>query len=281
MEDLRVPHVLLRLLLLLLFLSLQPPIDLSSSRPTLAKMKSFTLLTALLLSGSSSTNAALSKVSNLGPPIPLPPPLVDPDFEANAQITKRDATAVPTTGTGVFQQLIDHNDPSKGTFNQSYWWSSEFWSGPGAPVVFFTPGESAAAAYTGYLKNTTITGLFAEAIGGAVVLLEHRYWGDSSPYDVLTTENLKYLTLEQSIKDTTYFAREVRFPFDLNGTSAAPGAPWVAAGGSYSGALTAWTEAVDPGTYWAYYATSAVVETVFDFVSTHSSFCGDKCCGNE
>ena len=39
-------------------------------------------------------------------------------------------------------------------------------------VVLFTPGEVAAAGYTGYLTNKTITGLYAEAIGGAVVLLE-------------------------------------------------------------------------------------------------------------
>lgn len=192
---------------------------------------------------------------------PIPPPLVDETFGS----AKGKRAAV--TGSGVFQQLIDHNDPSKGTFDQAYWYSSEYWTGPGAPVVFFTPGEVAAAGYTGYLTNRTITGLFAQAVGGANVLLEHRYWGDSSPYSELTTENFTYLTLEQSIKDTTYFANNVQLPFDSNGSSNAANAPWIMAGGSYSGALTGWVEALDPGTYWAYYATSAVVEAVGDFVS--------------
>lgn len=39
-----------------------------------------------------------------------------------------------TTGTGTFQQYMDHDNPAKGTFSQSYWWSSEFWKGSGSPV---------------------------------------------------------------------------------------------------------------------------------------------------
>lgn len=217
-------------------------------------MKSL-IFSVLLLAGSASAKPQGRSAK------PLPPALVDETFNNNVE--KR----ATTSGTGTFEQLIDHSDPSKGTFSQAYWWSSEYWTGPGAPVVFFTPGEVAAAGYTGYLTNRTITGLFAQAIGGATVLMEHRYWGDSSPYSVLSTENLTYLTLENSIKDTTYFANNVQLPFDSNGSSNAQNAPWVMAGGSYSGALTAWVASVDPGTYWAYYATSAVVEAIDDFVS--------------
>lgn len=39
-------------------------------------------------------------------------------------------------------------------------------------VVFFTPGESAADGYEAYLTNKTLTGLFGQEIGGAVVLIE-------------------------------------------------------------------------------------------------------------
>ena len=170
-------------------------------------------------------------------------------------------------GQTVFEQLLDHENPSLGTFKQSYWYNTEFWTGPGAPVVVFTPGETAAAEYTGYLTNATITGQFAQAIGGAVVMIEHRYWGDSSPFAELTTKNLQYLTLANAIADLTYFARNVKLPFASNSSSSsnAPQAPWVLSGGSYSGALAAWVESVDPGTYWAYHASSAVVEAQGDF----------------
>ena len=187
----------------------------------------------------------------------VPPPLAD----ERTEVQKRSSS----TGQGVFRQLIDHSKPCHGKFNQSFWWSDEYYAGPGSPVIFFTPGEVAAAEYTGYLTNRTLTGLIAEAVGGAVVLMEHRYWGSSSPYDELTTENLQYLTLENAIKDTTYFANNVQFPFDINGTSHPSKAPWIFSGGSYSGALSAWTNAKDPGTFWAYHATSAAVETIDDF----------------
>lgn len=53
-----------------------------------------------------------------------------------------------------------------------YWWNATTWSGPGSPVVFFNPGEVAAAPYVGYLRNTTLTGYLAQEIKGAVILLE-------------------------------------------------------------------------------------------------------------
>jgi hypothetical protein len=39
-------------------------------------------------------------------------------------------------------------------------------------IVLFTPGEIAADGYQGYLSNLTITGLYAQEINGAPILLE-------------------------------------------------------------------------------------------------------------
>lgn len=38
------------------------------------------------------------------------------------------------TGAAFFDQILDHNDLSKGTFKQKFWWNTEFWGGPGSPV---------------------------------------------------------------------------------------------------------------------------------------------------
>lgn len=222
---------------------------------------------ALLATGSALLAAGVTAITPTNFMRLVPPPLDIEETEFAGSIQKRATNSSATMGNGTFQQLLDHSDPSKGTFSQSFWWSTQYWQGPGSPVVFFTPGEIAAAGYTGYLTNRTLTGLLAQEIGGAVVLLEHRYWGDSSPYDTLTTENLTYLTLENSIYDTTYFANNVKFPFATNASSNADSVPWVFSGGSYSGALSAWVESVDPGTFWAYHASSAVVEVIYDFVS--------------
>ncbi|EPE10865.1 serine peptidase [Ophiostoma piceae UAMH 11346] len=202
-------------------------------------------------------------------------------FDARAvhQDAARLAADASSNGGAVqatFQQILNHSDPSQGTFSQRYWYNTDYWTGPGAPVVVFTPGESAANRYTGYLTNRTITGQFAKAIGGAIVMIEHRYWGESSPYAELTTKNLQHLTLANNIADITYFARNVQLGFDnstranntdggSSGLQNAPHAPWVFSGGSYAGALSAWIESVDPGTLWAYHASSAVVEAIDDF----------------
>jgi hypothetical protein len=185
----------------------------------------------------------------------VPPPLVDGILPSQRR----------SGGSGTFRQLVDHANPGLGTFSQRVWWSDEFYAGPGSPVIFFTPGEIEASGYTGYLTNRTLTGQIAKAVGGAIVMMEHRYWGASTPFDELNIKNLQYLTLNNSILDTTYFANNFRFPFDPNGTSTASKAPWIFVGGSYSGALSAWVHAKVPGTFWAHHATSAVVEAVGDF----------------
>lgn len=80
----------------------------------------------------------------------------------------------------VFEQFIDHDNPSFGTFKQRYWVNTEFWKGPGSTVILFNPGEVPAIGtngdFTFYLTNLALTGQYAEAVGGAVIVVEHRYW---------------------------------------------------------------------------------------------------------
>jgi hypothetical protein len=40
-----------------------------------------------------------------------------------------------TIYNATFEQLIDHDNPSLGTFSQFYYYSYEFWNGTGSPVV--------------------------------------------------------------------------------------------------------------------------------------------------
>ncbi|KAI0126464.1 serine carboxypeptidase S28 [Xylariales sp. AK1849] len=174
-------------------------------------------------------------------------------------------SAVTRVGNGTFTQPIDHNNTSLGSFPMSYYYNATNWKGPGSPIIIFTPGESAAAPYTGYLTERTLTGMFAKAVGGAVILIEHRYWGDSNPYPNQTTTHLQYLNLDQAIADFVNFAHNASLPFDTTGQSNAEQAPWVWVGGSYSGALSAWIEKMSPGTFWAYHATSGPVQAIYDF----------------
>jgi hypothetical protein len=78
-------------------------------------------------------------------------------------------------------------------------------------------------------------------------VIEHRYWGESVPFDTLTAETLQYLNLPNAISDMTYFAKNVDCQFCEGGTCNSDENPWVLVGGSYSGALAAWTSQLDPG----------------------------------
>jgi hypothetical protein len=59
----------------------------------------------------------------------LAPPLEDGD-----EMAIEAAGAINFTGSAFFTQLLDHDNPSKGTFKQKYWYNSQYWKGPGSPV---------------------------------------------------------------------------------------------------------------------------------------------------
>ncbi|KAG2144463.1 peptidase S28 [Suillus clintonianus] len=173
-------------------------------------------------------------------------------------------TLPPITTVYYFDQLIDHNNPDLGTFQQRYWMDWEFYE-PGGPIILMTPGEADADGYEGYLTNETINGLIAQQQNGATILIEHRFFGYSNPYDNLTSQSLALLTIQQAIDDLEYFANTADLPMP-GGDAVKPGqAPWVLIGGSYSGALTGWTMVNKPGLFSAAYASSAVVEAITDY----------------
>lgn len=180
-------------------------------------------------------------------------------------VTSRNGTTLPPYNTTYyFNQLIDHNDPSKGTFQQRYWHTYEFYES-GGPIILMTPGETNADGYEGYLTNVSINGLIAQQQSGSTIVLEHRFYGFSNPYPNLTVQSLRVHTIQQAIDDLVYFAKNVHLPMP-NGRHLGPDkAPWVLIGGSYSGALTSWTMVNKPGIFWAGYASSAVVEAILDF----------------
>ncbi|KAG9096169.1 hypothetical protein FRC07_010976 [Ceratobasidium sp. 392] len=162
-----------------------------------------------------------------------------------------------------FDQLIDHHNPSLGTFKQRYYFTYEFYQA-GGPIVLNTPGESNMEGYSGYLTNRTLPGQIAQTTNGAVVFLEHRYFGQSNPYPNLNDTSLKYLSVDQAIEGEylDYFANHVHLPMPGGDQVPASKAPWILIGGSYPGALTSWTMTAKPGLFWAGYSSSGVVQAI-------------------
>ncbi|KAI0787192.1 peptidase S28 [Irpex lacteus] len=196
------------------------------------------------------------------PPSPAVPKIVADDTPLT---TVSGAALPPLNTTYYFDQLIDHTNPSLGTFKQRYWHTWE-WYEEGGPIILFTPGESNADGYTGYLTNRTINGQIAQQQNGATIVLEHRFYGTSNPYPDLSVKSLRFHTIQQAIDDLDYFANNVKLAMP-GGDNVKPNVnnPWILLGGSYSGALTGWTMVNKPNLFRAGYASSAVVEAIADF----------------
>ncbi|KAJ9058728.1 hypothetical protein DSO57_1009322 [Entomophthora muscae] len=94
-----------------------------------------------------------------------------------------------------------------------------------------------------------------------VVGLEQRYYGNSKPFPNLETHNMKYLTLEQSVKDIGRFVKRV----DLKDLVKGEKPRWVVVGGSYGGNLAAWSRLKFPDLIYAGWISSAPLQAAQDF----------------
>ncbi len=75
------------------------------------------------------------------PPLPLMPLVEAP---GDGPVVSRNGTPIPPYNTTYyFEQLVDHNNPSAGTFQQRYWHTWEYYE-PGGPIILMTPGETNA-----------------------------------------------------------------------------------------------------------------------------------------
>ncbi|KAG5648816.1 hypothetical protein DXG03_000165 [Asterophora parasitica] len=156
-------------------------------------------------------------------------------------VISRNGTELPPYNTTYyFDQLIDHNNPSLGTFKQRFWHTYEYYE-KGGPIIISTPGEGNADGYFSYLTNRTINGQLAQQQNGSTIVIEHRFYGFSNPRPDLSVESLKLHTIQQAIDDLVYFAKTVNLPMPGGDQITPDKAPWILIGGSYSGALTSWT----------------------------------------
>ena len=74
---------------------------------------------------------------------------------------------------------------------------------------------------------------YANELKSNLIALEHRYYGKSQPFETLTTENLKYLSTDNALKDAAEFQK---FAMDTLGFKG----KWIVVGGSYAGSLAAY-----------------------------------------
>lgn len=136
---------------------------------------------------------------------------------------------------------------SDGTFNLRYWFDATYYKA-GGPVIVLESGEDTGTDRLPYLQKGILHQL-AEATNGIGVVLEHRYYGTSFPTPDLSTENLRFLTTQQALADTTYFAKNVVFEGLEDKKLTAPNTAYIAYGGSYAGAFVAFLRKTYPDVY--------------------------------
>lgn len=102
-----------------------------------------------------------------------------------------------------FNQILDHFDSSnKITFKQRYYVNNTFKNDATPRLIVYIGGEAtlreSAVDHGSYMDLAILT-------NSSVVALEHRYFGESHPFEELTAQNLKFLTSDQALADLAYF----------------------------------------------------------------------------
>ncbi|KAJ4963187.1 hypothetical protein NE237_023126 [Protea cynaroides] len=160
-----------------------------------------------------------------------------------------------------FNQTLDHFSPlDHRQFRQRYYEFSDNFQVPDGPIFLKICGEASCDG----IQND-YTSVLAKKFGAALVSLEHRYYGKSSPFNSLTTENLRYLSSKQALFDLAVFRQYYQESLNMKLNRSNVENRWFVFGVSYAGALSAWFRLKFPHLTCGSLASSAVVHAVYNF----------------
>lgn len=151
-----------------------------------------------------------------------------------------------------FPQLIDHQNPDLGTFDQYYYEVDDYFDPEKGTVILKLGAESPSLEPSGvndWMKD------LAKRFHSKVITIQHRFFGNSQPFDNTKTESLKYLAVDQALEDYSYFYDyyvKVLYPEEKIH-------PWLIVGGSYPGLLSALARKRYPDKFTAAYSSAGVV----------------------
>ncbi|RLN19459.1 putative serine protease EDA2 isoform X1 [Panicum miliaceum] len=153
-----------------------------------------------------------------------------------------------------------HGSQDHRRFKQRYFEFLDYHRAPGGPIFLRICGESAC----GGIPNDYLA-VLAKKFGAAVVTPEHRYYGKSSPFKRLTTENLRFLSSKQALFDLAVFREYYQESLNARYNRTGFDNPWFVIGVSYSGALSAWFRLKFPHLTCGSLASSGVVRAVYNY----------------
>ena len=150
-----------------------------------------------------------------------------------------------------FENWVDHyNAQDDRTFKQRWWVNDDYWTGDG-PLFLYICGE-----YRCSVPDTRLYPFMIGATYGArLLVLEHRFYGDSQPFDDWSLDSLQYLSSQQALSDMAVFFASIN----------EKGNDVLVIGGSYPGAMSAWFRERYPHITIGSWASSGVVQPIIDY----------------
>lgn len=165
---------------------------------------------------------------------------------------------------------IDHFGDAQGTFKNRFW-VAEAGYRKGGPVFVYDVGEANASTGGVHLQrlrnSTSFFKQIVDHFGGIGIVWEHRFYGNSSPYNIslnTSAKEMEFLTTEQALADVPTFAWGFKRKNLANVNLTPGGTPWIVIGGSYPGMRAAFLRRHYPGTIFAAWASSAPVQAIVD-----------------
>jgi len=163
-------------------------------------------------------------------------------------------------------QKVDHfNAVDERTFSQRYWIVENFVDAATGPlsVILYLCGEYDCP---GVMPTRLFPLELAYEHNALVVVLEHRFYGESQPFDSQATGYLPYLSSRQALEDLAYFSTFIQGQINANYSMPAGFySKWLVVGGSYPGAMSAWYRIKYPHLTVGSLASSGVVNAFVEY----------------
>ena len=143
--------------------------------------------------------------------------------------TKRLLLAQPKAiSENYIEQQLDHFNPQNHrTWRMRYFANDEHQT-PGGPIFIYVGGEWSISP--GSISAGTHIYDLAKEHSGTLFYTEHRFYGQSHPTTNTSTENLRFLTVDQALADLAYF-----IDFIKSSSSDFTNSGVIMVGASYSG----------------------------------------------
>ncbi|CAG2170040.1 unnamed protein product, partial [Oppiella nova] len=115
-----------------------------------------------------------------------------------------------------YDQRLNHfDDKDNRTFKQIYYTDDSHYKS-GGPVFVMIQGEGDASP-DWITDSSSFMVKSAQQFNAFLATLEHRYYGESQPFNDTTVEHLKYLSTEQALADTAAFIQYLTKKLSLSG----------------------------------------------------------------